>query len=111
MIGLVPETDDRLAQVVLVAEGAQARGPEEKPAARRRLLAEPSRRQDPQEVAAREEEEVASGAAKARDHPVGAKADRSRRLAAGASVPKERPSRTVGDDLRGRPSFVPAVVP
>src|SRR5882724_5835413 len=71
---IVPQSDDRLGKVVLVAEDAEGCGAEHKITPARRFEAEPACGEHPQNMGARKHQDVALDGAYTIDNTVGSRA-------------------------------------
>src|SRR3984893_2112037 len=104
MVGVVPQSNCRLAEVVLVAEHAQARGSEKKIAPASGFEAEPARGEHAQNMRAGEHQDVTLDRAYPVDDAVGPRAHLVRRLPSGAAVPEQCPIRALLQDLDRAPA-------
>src|ERR1700730_13757279 len=96
---IVPQSDDRLGEVVLVAKHAEGCGAEHEITPARRFEAEPARGEHPQNMGARKHQDVALNGAYTMDYTVGPRAHLVRRLPSGAAVPEQCPIRALLQDL------------
>jgi hypothetical protein len=71
MMEVIPKSDYRLRQIVLVAKRAQARSAQQETSAGLGFKPQPSRGQYPQNVPARKDHHVALDLAHAVNHPIG----------------------------------------
>src|SRR5882724_5599518 len=108
---IVPQSDDRLGKVVLVAEDAEGCGAEHKITPARRFEAEPACGEHPQNMGARKHQDVALDGAYTIDNTVGSRAHLVRGLPSGAAVPEQIPIRALLQDLDRAPAFILAIVP
>src|ERR1700730_9199187 len=99
MMRIVPQSDDRFGEVVLVAENAEGCGAEHEITPARRFEAEPARGEHPQNMGARKHQDVALNGAYTIDNTVGPRAHLVRRLPSGAAVPEQCPIRALLQDL------------
>src|SRR5512134_567879 len=100
MTGLIPQSNHRSGDVVLVPKSAQARRAQHKePAVDRRLEPKPTRREYAHEVPARENQDVARHLTQPLHNAVGTHVDLLRRFSAGTPVAKEFPIGTLRTNL------------
>src|ERR1700730_5407973 len=111
MVGVVPQSNCRLAEVVLVAEHAQARGSEKKIAPASGFEAEPARGEHAQNMRAGEHQDVTPDRADPVDDAVGPCSSLVRSLPTGAAVAEQKPIRTFPQDLDSPAAFILAIVP
>src|SRR6516164_5203075 len=104
-MGVVPQADHWLAEVVLVSQDAEGGGAQHKVAPPNRVEAEPAGSEHAQEMRTRKQQNVAVDGAHAADDALG------RRLAARAAVAEQPPIGVLLEYLRGAPALVVAVVP
>src|ERR1700683_5414605 len=111
MTSVVPEPYHGLAQVVLVAYRAQARGAQQKELARRRFEPQPAAGKHSQEMAARKKKDVSADGPDAAYHRVRPSAHLLRRLATRTTIAEQLPARPLRLDLSGAATLVLPVIP
>src|SRR6266404_6728648 len=111
MMRIVPQSDDRLAEVVLVAEPAEGCGAEHEITPARRFEAEPACGEHTQNMGARKHQDVTLDGPYTIDDTVGARAHLVRGLASGTAVAEQIPIRALLQDLDSAAAFILAIVP
>src|SRR6516164_1398629 len=111
MTVIVPKSDRRLGQFVLVPQSAEARSAQQEVPATRRVETEPASGEYPQEMPARKNQHVAFDCAHSAHNAVGPRANLARRLSSWAAVTEELPVRTLCMDFSRAAAFILAIVP
>src|SRR5262245_14110574 len=108
MASVVPQPDDRLAEVVFVAQRTQARCAQQEVSPQRGIESEPPRGQYAQEMPAGEKQYVSCDRAHAFHHAVGSRTNLIGRFPSGAAIAKQLPLRALWwmSAVR-RPSYAP----
>src|SRR5262245_30887099 len=102
MPSVVPQPDDRLRQVVFVAQRTQARGAQQEVSTERDIESEPTSSEYAQEMPAGEQQHVTFDRAHAFDRAIRSCADLGRRFAFGAAIAKQLPLRALLVDVGGK---------
>lgn len=110
-LAFIPEADDRLFQVVMIAENAVCGGVEIQMAGVCRGKAEPTDCKDMQQVAMCEDEHLATEHPYPVNHTLGARTDCLQRFSVRTTVLEQTPAWSLGLNLRRAPAFVGTVVP
>ena len=111
MTSVVPLADHRLAQVMLIAQCAQARGAQQEVSSGRWFQPQPAGGEHPQEMAAGKKQHVALEGSHPAQHAVSPRAYLVRRFTSGATVAEQLPIRALSIDLGRASALVLAVVP
>lgn len=111
MLGIVPEVNDRLGSMVLIAEDRKACGLQEEVPTRAGLEPEPAGRQHAQEMPAGKDQDIAHDGPHLVQDTVGPRPNLLRGLSSRTAVAEELPVRALGVDLGAGAPLVLAVVP
>src|SRR5438132_7824783 len=110
-MGLVPQPDRRLCQIVLVPEDAKARRAEQEVTARGRCETQPTSGQYPRDMRARKYRNIAVERAYSLNDAVGPCSHLLRSFASWAAVAEQEPARSLRQDVGGAAALVLAVIP
>src|SRR3974377_2281232 len=108
---VVPQPDGRFAEIVFVAQNAEARGAEQEITPASRFEAEPACSEHAHEMRARKQQDVPVDGGRAADDAVGSCAYLNGRLPAWAAIAKQLPIRALQEDLGSAAALILGVAP
>src|SRR5271165_6868925 len=108
---IVPQSNDRLGEIALIAEDGERGRLKVEITAERAIDAQPARGKHAQQMSAGEHEYIGADRAKARNYAIGASGDLRQRLPARTPVAEDLPLGTLAANLRGPLAFIGAVIP
>jgi hypothetical protein len=111
MMQVIPQSDCRSGQIVLVAKRAQARSAQQEIFARPGFQPKPTGGQDPEKVSARKNQNIPLDRAHALDHTIGSCTNLARRFPSWTAIAEDLPAGALAVDLRRPETLVLAIVP